>query len=133
MKHFRLKLFAFVAVLTIGAACSIDEADQYCFNTVATGIEEVTGPATTTVNVPVTFNASFKILSSCGSFSRFSETNGFPKEIVAVVNYEGCRCTQLASTVTKPYTFQSATAGEFILKFIKPDGSSISKTVTVTQ
>lgn len=124
-------IIAFAA--TLAAGCSTDPAGNYCFEQVQTGIDEVTGPETTVINEPVTLQASFKIYNSCGTFNRFNESSGFPKTIRAVVNYSGCNCQEIIKTETKPYIFQYPRTGQYILKFVKPDGTFITKTITVTQ
>lgn len=132
MKTMKRLFFAFLIVAGI-AACSTDTSDDYCFQQALTGVDEVTGPETTTVNEPIELQVSFKINNGCGEFYRFQESNGFPKQIVAVVNYVGCVCTEMVEEATEPYTFQASQAGEYVLKFAKPDNTFITKTITVTE
>lgn len=133
MKYLRSKLFILITLLAVISGCSVDDGDQYCFQSVQTGFDTVIGPETTTVDEPIVLQTTFKIANGCGAFSRFAESNGFPKQIAAVVNYAGCTCTEQVSIETKPYTFEASDAGEYVLKFIKPDQTFITKTITVTE
>lgn len=130
MKPLKLLLFAFTVLFITG--CSTDTGDNYCFQQILTGIDNVTGPDITTVNEPIVLQATFKIYNSCGSFSRFSVSNSFPKTIRAVVNYSGCSCQEMIQEETRPYTFTAPRPGEYILRFVKPDGSFIIKTIAVS-
>jgi len=132
MKYLKSTLFAIAAVFVF-ASCSEDKSEDYCYNVINTGFDSVTGPETTTVDEPVVINATFGISNGCGTFVRFVESNGFPKNIYARVDYVGCVCTEMYQTVTKPYTFQASAAGEYELRFMKPAGGFISKTITVTE
>jgi len=135
MKYFRFKLIALFAVLATITACSMeDDADNdYCYSSFYTGINEVTGPETTTVDEPIEIMATFNISNGCGEFNRFVATTNYPKQIVALVDYSGCTCTEVLQTVTEPYTFTASEPGEYVLKFIKPDETFITKTITVTE
>ncbi|WP_294821321.1 hypothetical protein [uncultured Flavobacterium sp.] len=133
MKTLRLKFIAFIAVLATVAACSIDNGPETCFVNVQMPTTAVTGPETTTVNTPVTFNVTFKVMNDCGVFNRFLETNGYPKQIVAFVDYPGCDCnTTDTATETKPYTFRATMPGTYELKFVVNTNVFITKTITVT-
>jgi len=135
MKTIKFKFIALLFVLAgIGTACSVDDDENYCFSSIFVEPTGVTGPTTTTVNVPITFNVSFKPFNKCGKFNDFSETNTFPKEIKILVDYEGCQCASTDATLTEPYVFTATTSGEYVLKFLtsKP-AEPIVKTITVTQ
>jgi hypothetical protein len=93
----------------------------------------VTGPDTTVINVPITFDVKVKVANSCGTFNRFEESAAFPKTIIALVDYVGCQCDQVASTTTQPYVFKATAAGTYVLNFATEDKNApITKTVTVT-
>jgi hypothetical protein len=132
MRFFKL-IFVFFAMLVIATGCSTEAGDDYCFQQLYTGIDTVTGPETTTVNEPIQLEATFKIVNTCGSFMRFNTTPGYPKKILAVVNYVGCSCAETLQNVTRPYTFEASQPGEYELRFIKPDETYIVKTITVTE
>jgi len=135
MKNIKVKLLLILIAMlsfTVVIACSEDDGDDYCYSSVNTGIDSVAGPETGVVNEPILFEVTFGISSGCGKFVGFIES-GFPKVISARVDYTGCVCTDIYQIMNEPYTFTAASAGVFELRFIKPDGTYITKTVTVTE
>lgn len=136
MKTLKFKFIALLILLAgIGGACSVDDDENYCFQSRYTGADGVTGPTTTTVNTPLTLTVSYIPLGSCGKFNTFSETATFPKEIKILVDYEGCTCPPTDKVSSEPYVFTATTPGEYVLKFMTGIEAtpSITKTITVTQ
>lgn len=126
-------LILLIAVLGLNS-CSINSNESYCYSSSGSAATAVDGPETGQVNQALTFNVSFKIGSSCGAFDTFATTSAFPKTITAVVNYEGCNCQALETTVTQQYVFTANAAGTYVLNFSTSDPEApISKTVTITQ
>lgn len=136
MKTIKFKFIALLVILAgIGGACSLDDSDNYCFQTKATPILGVSGPTGTTVNTPLTLNVTYTPYGSCGAFNTFSQTSTFPKEITLIVDYEGCECPPTEELRTQPYVFTATTPGEYVLKFKTDDTTNpfITKTITVTE
>lgn len=132
MKFFKSKFLGLLLVISGITACSVDDGDEYCFYQQNTSTTTVTGPETALVNEEITFDVSFKIANDCGSFSGFNQSEGYPKQVVAVVGYNGCNCNEQVTTVTKEYNFTAATPGEYELRFLTTD-FYISKFITVTE
>jgi hypothetical protein len=128
------KLFTVITTALSIAACSTAADDPYCFVSTGSGATAVTGPTTGLVNQPLVFNVVFKIYSSCGNFDSFYASSGFPKEITAKVDYEGCNCDNKETTKTEQYTFTANASGTYELRF-KTDVATapIVKTITITQ
>ncbi len=134
MKALKLRFIGFLIVISAIAACSLDSGQNECFVSIKSTALTVTGPETTTVNVPITFNVKFGVINNCGEFNRFMETTSFPKIITAIVDYDGCECANTPNgSDTKPYVFTATTAGTYELKFWKDTSSYITKTITVTE
>lgn len=135
MKTIKIKFVALLVMLAgIGVACSVDDGENYCFSTVYIEPESVTGPTTTTVNVPITLNVSFKPGNSCAIFNDFSESTTFPKEIKLVVDYDGCQCTPTTQVLVEPYVFSATTPGQYVLKFLTATPNEpIERTIKVTE
>ncbi|MFP9114500.1 hypothetical protein ACLI1A_11195 [Flavobacterium sp. RHBU_3] len=124
--------FSLIALVGI-SACSLNSDDPYCFVRTGTPILGVSGATTTTINTPITFSVGVQISNSCGAFNSFSETSGFPKDITAIVDYNGCSCDQTESSLTEEYTFTATAAGTYELRFQTDDTEApIVKTITVT-
>ena len=128
----KLKFLSFFLFVGILAGCSIDDSDPSCFYQAAMTTTAVTGPATVVVNTVVTYDVTFYVANGCGTFNSLQSSNGFPKSIVALVDYSGCNCPEVASYVTKPYTFTPTAAGTYEFRFLtdNPD-TPIVKTLTV--
>lgn len=130
MKLKFLSLLLFVGILT---ACSLDDSDQSCFYQAAMTTTAVTGPETVVVNTPAVYNVTFYVANSCGTYNSLQESGGFPKSIVALVDYDGCNCSEVASYPTKPYTFTPTAVGTYEFRFLTDNQAApIVKTLTVT-
>lgn len=129
----KLKFLFFLLFAGLLSACSIDASDSSCFNQAAMTTTAVTGPQTVVVNTAATYNVTFYVANSCGTFNSLRSTDGFPKSIVAIVDYNGCECNEVASYVTQPYTFTPTTAGTYEFRFLTDnENAPIVRTLTVT-
>jgi hypothetical protein len=134
MKTLKLNFLALIAVAGIIAACSLDSSEPVCFYQAHAPTTIVSGPDSTTVNVPITINVAFTVSNSCGEFNRFAEGTTFPKAIAPIIDYNGCDCTPGNTLNLEPYIFRAPTAGRYVLNFATGTTSApISKTITVTQ
>lgn len=131
------KFIAITALFALAfiTGCSLSNNEPYCYSAAAAPITNVTGPDTGQVNTPLTFTVLFQAASTCGEFDRFYEaTTGFPKDISAVVKYEGCNCDNITTPITKQYTFTAAASGTYVLRFATANSAApIVKTITITQ
>jgi len=134
MKTLKFKFLALLVAIVTIVGCSMGDDQPSCFTQAYAPTTAVTGPETTTVNVPITFNVSFSIGNSCGVFNRFAETVSFPKTVIATADYTGCSCNPVTAVTTKPYVFTAPTAGTYVLNFATTNADTpIVKTITVTQ
>lgn len=131
------KIIAITALFAVAfiTGCSLSNSDPYCYSSAAAPITNVTGPETGQVNTPLTFTVLMQAASSCGEFDRFYETTtGFPKDISAIVKYEGCNCDNTTTPITKQYTFTAVASGTYVLRFATANTTApIVKTITITQ
>ena len=132
--NFKKIIMPLVAVLgfAMATSCNSDDKDA-CYITIIGDFKQVLGPETTTVNTPVTLQASFEVQNGCGEFKSFIESNGYPKTVRVETEYAGCVCDQGIKTLTEDYTFQASEAGEYQLKFSKGGGEYILWNITVTE
>ena len=140
MKNLKLKFIALLILAAgIGAACSVDDKDNYCFSSAYVPISAVTGPTTTKINVPITFNVSYLPGGTCGKLNHIVESKPTTDEplkrnITVLVDYVGCQCPATDKALTDPYTFTASAAGTYELKFSTSDVKvPIVKTITVTE
>ncbi|MFP9117871.1 hypothetical protein ACLI08_08790 [Flavobacterium sp. RNTU_13] len=133
MKKFIAITALFVVAFITG--CSLSNNEPYCYSAAAAPITSVTGPDTGQVNTPLTFTVLIQAASSCGELDRFYEsTTGFPKDISAIVKYEGCNCDNKVTSLSKQYTFTAAASGTYTLRFTTANSAApIVKTITITQ
>lgn len=132
MKKFALKTLAIVLfVSTAFTSCSSDDSGE----TIITQNEFVTavaGPETGTLNQEITFNVTFNVQNSCGSFYKFVETvAGNTKTVQVQARYTGSNCDAVASTKTEPYKFTINTAGTYVFKFKSSATAFVTKTVVI--
>ncbi len=129
----KLKFFTFLAIISLISGCSLHNDEPYCFYQSAVACTNVTGPETTTVDTPIDFQVTFQKANTCGTFNRFNYTSGYPKDILPILDFEGCSCQESTLTDTQPYTFSANAAGTYELRFYTGDGvDPIVKTVIVT-
>lgn len=130
----KIKFLTVLILFAIITACSIDnETKDFCAYQAPMATTVVEGPDSTTVNTPVNLNVSFYIGNSCGTFNSFQTSTGYPKSVVAVVDYAGCTCSTESFIQIKPYTFTASAAGTYELRFVTEDEDApIVKTITVT-
>lgn len=133
MKSFKFSLFLILLLTTVYSCIDIEESDQTCKYSGYAFATEVTGPATAIANEEITFAVKINIGNACGVFSKFETSSGFPKEVGAVVDYNGCNCPNQNNFVTKEYKYTPTQEGEFQFKFISGSNTHITKTVTVTE
>ncbi|AWA30083.1 hypothetical protein HYN48_08330 [Flavobacterium magnum] len=111
-----------VALLCVSLTSCLSDSDpavNECYNTQNVGVTNVTGPTTAGINQPVTFDVTFNVADSCGSFLGFYEeaTATNEKTITVVTKYLGCDCIDGVIAKTTPYTFKGLASGTYVLKF----------------
>ena len=94
----------------------------------------VTGPSTANVNTNVTFVVTYPYSNGCDYIGRFEETKN--SNVISIKAFskpvpKNTICTQDIGTRTIEYTFRSATAGAFELRFRSRDGSFVTHTITI--
>lgn len=97
-------------------------------------VTSVSGPATGTVNNPVTLTVTYPYSNGCDYIGSFEESRSGATALIKAMSKPVAKdavCTQDAGSRTVEYKFSSSTAGTFVLQFLKPDGSSISHTLTI--
>lgn len=135
MKNLILKLLLFTGVATLLQGCSLNDQDEYCYRREYMGATAVYAPASAPVNTDVVFQVTFPIANSCGEYYGFAEANtGFPREIVAAVDYTGCTCNETSTVVTKNFTYHFTATGSYTFHFLttNPD-APIVRTIEITQ
>jgi hypothetical protein len=81
-------------------------------------------------NIPIII--SYQCINGCGNFGSIEETNqGKIRSIKLIAKYEGCICTQQFITRQYTYNFVASEVGTYTLVFLQPDGTSITKTITI--
>lgn len=136
MKNLRLKSVLVVLLVTIGlVSCDNDETVPVTEITKNAFVIDLQGPETGKVNESINYDVIFVPETTCGVFSKFTEaTIGTEKGLQVEVKYPSEICTKEApKPVKEVYTFKSATAGTFEIKFKKSETEFITKTVVITE
>lgn len=97
-------------------------------------VTSVSGPATGTVNTPVTLTVTYPYSNGCdyiGSFEESRSGNNVTIKALSKPVAKDAVCTQDAGSRTIDYQFTSSATGTFVLQFLKTNGSSVNHTVTI--
>jgi hypothetical protein len=120
-----------IALAFVGASCVKDNAND-CIEYRQSTISNVIVPDTISVNQESKIKVTVLCGSGCATFNKFEETNsGFTKSVKAIVKYEGCECTQIASFVDTGFVFKPTAPGTYLFRFIQEDNSVITDSAVV--
>lgn len=128
MKNISL-LFAltFVSFFSCKKA-NTDECIEYRQATIV----NVTVPDSAVLNQSVVINASFLIENGCGTFHNFEQTTLVNTiNVQAIVRYEGCQCTAMASTIDTSFVFNPTSRGTYIFQFLQDNTTLIKDTIVI--
>lgn len=127
------KYFIIYLISTISfISCKKNEGENNCLSFVNAPTAMVEGPTEALVNQEISLRVSFGIINGCGSFNNFKEVSqSNNSEIVVVAKYQGCVCTQVASTEIANYKFVKSTAGTYQLRFLQANNTSLLHTIVV--
>jgi len=123
--------YIIIALAFIGASCVKNNADD-CLEYRQSTISNVIVPDTIPVNQETKIKVTVLCGSGCATFNKFEETNsGYTKSIKAIVKYEGCECTQMASFVDTGFVFKPNAPGTYLFRFLQEDNSVITDSAVV--
>ena len=97
-------------------------------------VSTVSGPSTGNANTDVVLTVTYPYRNGCDYIEKFTETkaeNIITIKAIAKPMDKNVACTQDAGSRTIEYKFRSATAGNFELRFLKPDNSTINHTIVI--
>lgn len=125
--------FIIIALALIASSCSKDKTDE-CIEYRQATFMATDIPDTVSVNEEAKIHVKVSIDNGCGTFNKFEEiTRDYTKTIQAIVKYEGCTCTQMASFVDTAFIFKPVASGTYLLQFLQKNNSMTTDTVIVIQ
>lgn len=131
-KNFLKTIFLFTFLLIFLVSCKKDNEPDNCISFTTAPVVSVTGPNTATVNEEIDIIVNYGIINGCGGFSNIDEViTGNTTTIKVNAKYEGCVCTQVASTFSTIYKFKKLVAGSYDLKFLLADNTYLTHTIVV--
>lgn len=108
------------------------EPSDNCITYQQSPVAEVTGPKTGSINKDINFTVSFGCSSGCAKYGTCSQTvDGNTRTIMVITRYEGCICTMIAPILQTTYTFKTAQAGTYFLKFLQSNNYYLTDTLVV--
>ena len=128
----KIAIICWSYALFLFAACNKIGNDDKCISIVPAFVSEVNGPTTGAVNQDINLNVSFPCFNGCGQFETFEKSSNADTTIIKVfARYEGCVCTMDAPTRTTTYTFRTAQAGTYHLKFMQTPTLFLVHSITI--
>ncbi|MGI4875582.1 MAG: hypothetical protein ACRYFX_30880 [Janthinobacterium lividum] len=114
---------ALLACLALSLSSCLSSTPDVCTQTATEPATSVTGPKTASVNQAVAFTIGYPIENGCGKLAGVSEqVQGATRFLGVMVKYDGCNCPQTVTASQTSYTFQTAQAGTYFLKFATTGG-----------
>jgi hypothetical protein len=133
MKTFIKILIITVSLSFIFTNCTPEASSQSCQSYTGTSTESVSGPTSTTINVPIQLDVVFVVFNTCGFFDQFfEETIDGIKYITVNAVYDGCECEDVVLLKPVTYNFVAATAGTYVLRFKISNTTYVEHTIEVT-
>jgi hypothetical protein len=124
-------LIGFVFVIPAISNCNKKQADE-CRSYTTAQVTKVVGPNTVLVNQETDLGVEYYLINGCGQFeSLVSTSNGYTTEISLNAKYDGCVCTDILLGGQTLYRFKPAQRGIYYLKFLQPDKTYFTDTITV--
>ena len=134
LMHMKYKVsehFFWVTILIFLISCN-KENEACKVRRSVTGVSNVTGPATGTINQSIIFEVEFALGNGCVNFENFSEnTVNNISTISTNIKSEGCICTAIYRDEVAKYTFKRSTTGIYILIFKNNGGADIEKQIAI--
>lgn len=112
---------------------SVDTTADFCIRYPESSILGLTGPDVTSVNQDASFEIQFWAYNGCGSFHGFETLiNNDTITVKVRAKYLRCNvCTQALRKITAIYSVRASDSGTYYLKFLKDDGTVLTKSVLV--
>jgi len=121
----------FVLTFFLFFSCKKANTDE-CLEYRQATIVKVTVPDSAILNQSVIINASFLIENGCGAFHKFEQTTLVNTiNVQAIVRYEGCQCTAMASTIDTSFVFNPSARGKYIFHFLQDNTTLMNDTIVI--
>lgn len=120
-------------VISILAFSNCDKNhENKCLSYTRAQVIEVVGPNMAPVNQETDLTVNYYLVNGCGQFESLESTsNGNTTIISLIAKYEGCICTAIILGGQTIYKFKATQTGIYYLKFLQPDKTYLTDTITV--
>jgi hypothetical protein len=131
MKRHFISVAGFVIAILVFTNCT-KKKGEICVSHTTAQVTNVIGPNMVFVNHETDLTVKFYIDNGCGQFERLESTsNGYTTIISLIAKYEGCVCTAIFLPGQIIYKFKPVQTGIYYLKFLQPDKTYLTDTITV--
>ena len=108
------------------------EQEEKCITHSTARVRNVTGPNMVLVNSETDLTVKYYLGNGCGQFESLESTsNGYTTIISLIAKYEGCVCLEIFLPGQIIYKFKPVQTGTHYLKFLQPDKTYLTDTITV--
>ena len=130
-KSSAIPLGAIIGLLSF-ASCAKEKQEMECVSYTTAQVTEVTGPNSVPVNQETGLTVFYYLTNGCGKFENMEAISGGNTTIISFkAKYEGCVCTDNLVTRQSVYEFKSGQPGVYYLKFLQPNNTYLTDTITV--
>ena len=106
--------------------------DDKCMSLTTAQVTKVTGPNTAFVNQEIDLTVLYYLSNGCGQFESLEATSNGNTIIISLkAKYQGCICTDVLLGGQANYKFKANQAGVYYLKFLQPNQTYFTDTITV--
>ncbi|MGZ5255503.1 MAG: hypothetical protein ACXWV4_13750 [Flavitalea sp.] len=120
-------------ILLSSAGCNKLNLLRDCVGYTTAQVTEVKGPNTTTINQEMDLTIFYFLSNGCGRFENLEATSSESEIIIKLkAKYEGCICTAALVEGQTIYKFKARQKGVHYLKFLQPNKTYLTYTITVT-
>ncbi len=130
-KQFTTSILAITNILLF-ESCAKEEQENKCFFYSTAQVTKIATPSIVSVNQETDLIVSYYLNNGCGKFESLEATSsGSTTTISLKAKYEGCACTDILLGGQTTYKFKAAQAGVYYLKFLQPNNTYLTDTITV--
>jgi hypothetical protein len=125
-----ITLSCFILLNLIFSGCK--KPAKECISYSTAYVTDVAGPNMIPVNQETDFVLKCYLNSGCGKFEKLESTaDGYEVTVKIGAKYTGCICTDNLIGGEFIYKFKPAQTGTYTLRFVQPDKTLLTKTITV--
>lgn len=106
--------------------------NEECISYTTAQVISVAAPDTASVNQETAVIILYRFFNGCERFQRIDTISSGDTTIISLAaKYEGCACTAIITGGKTIYNFKASQTGKYYFKFLQPDKTFLTDTITV--